>query len=75
MGTLELKSDLYKILDRIENEELLQAVYDFLKLKENAPEGLIWKTLSEEEKKEVYLSFEESEDDQNLIDWESIKKK
>ena len=75
MGTLELKSDLHKILDRIENEQLLRTIYDFLKQRETSKEGQIWKTLTEEQKKEVYLSYEESQDDKNLIDWDTVKKK
>lgn len=75
MGTIELKSNLHKILDKIENEQLLRTVYDFLKQNENAEEGQIWKTLTDQQKKEVYLSYEESEDDKKLIDWETIKKK
>lgn len=75
MGTIELKSDLHKILDRIDNEQLLRTIYDFLKQSENAQEGQIWKKLTEEQKKEVYLSYEESNDDENLIDWETVKKK
>lgn len=75
MGTIELKSNLHKILDRIDNEQLLRAIYDFLKQRENAEEGQIWKTLTEEQKKEIYLSYEESNDDNNLIDWEDVKKK
>ena len=75
MGTTDLKSDLHKILDKIENEQLLRAIYDFLKQRENSVEGQIWKTLTEEEKKEVYLSYQESEEDNNLVDWEEVKKK
>jgi uncharacterized radical SAM superfamily Fe-S cluster-containing enzyme len=75
VSTIELKSDLHKILDRIENEQLLRTIYDFLKQRENATEGQIWKTLTEEQKKEVYLSYDESQEDENLIDWETIKKK
>jgi len=75
MGTIELKSDLHKILDKIENEQLLRTIYDFLKQSEDAEEGQIWKTLTEEQKKEVYLSYEESQDDKNLIDWDAVKKK
>jgi len=75
MGTIELKSDLHKILDKIENEQLLRTIYDFLKQREDAEEGKIWKTLTEEQKKEVYLSYEESQDDKNLIDWDTVKKK
>lgn len=75
MGTVELKSDLHKILDGIENEQLLRTIYDFLKQGENTEEGQIWKTLTEEQRKEVYASYEESKDDKNLINWEDIKKK
>lgn len=75
MGTVELKSDIHKILDRIENEQLLRTIYDFLKQGENSQEGQIWKTLTEEQKKEVYLSYEESQDDKSLIDWDTVKKK
>ena len=75
MGTIELKTDLHKILDKIENEQLLRTVYDFLKQGQTAVEGQIWKTLTEEQKKEVYLSYEESQNDKNLINWDDIKKK
>ncbi|MDI1324899.1 MAG: hypothetical protein PSV36_19300 [Algoriphagus sp.] len=75
MGTIALKSDLHKILDRIENEELLQTIYDFLKLRENAKGGQIWESLTENQKKEVDLSYDESQDDNNLVDWEAVKKK
>jgi hypothetical protein len=75
MGTIELKSDLHKILDKIDNEQLLRTVYDFLKQSQTTAEGEIWNTLTEEQKKEVYLSYEESQDDKKLIDWDSLKKK
>lgn len=75
MGTIELKSNLHKILDKIENEQLLRTVYDFLKHEEKAEVGQIWKTLTEEQKKEVYLSYEESQDDSQLIAWDEVKKK
>ena len=74
MGTIELKSNLHKIVDKINNEELLRTIYDFLKLRENTEEGRIWKTLTEEQKKEVFLSYEESQDDKNLVSWSDVKK-
>jgi hypothetical protein len=75
MGTIELKSNLHKIVDKIDNEQLLHAIYDFLKQRMGSQEGQIWKSLTEEQKKEVYLSYQESEDDKNLINWEDVKKK
>jgi uncharacterized beta-barrel protein YwiB (DUF1934 family) len=75
MGTMELKSDLHKILDKIENEQLLRTIYDFLKQRENTQEGQIWNTLTEEQKNEVYLSYKESHKDKNLIDWDRVENK
>ena len=75
MGTMQLKSEIQKILNKIENEQLLHAVYDFLKQGQTKAEGQIWKTLTEEQKKEVYLSYEESEDNTKLVDWNDLKKK
>ena len=75
MGAVQLKSDLQKIIERIDNEQLLQTIYDFLKQREDSKEGQIWKTLTEEQKREVYLSYEESEKDEHLISWENLKSK
>ena len=75
MGTIELKSDLLRILNKIEDEQLLRTIYDFLKQGENTEVGQIWKTLSDEQKNEVYASYEESQNDANLTSWEDIKKK
>ncbi|MFL0686054.1 MAG: hypothetical protein ACJLTB_23080 [Algoriphagus aquaeductus] len=75
MGAAQLKSDLQKIIERIDNEQLLQTVYDFLKQIEDSKEGEFWKSLTDEQKKEIYLWYEESENDENLIAWENLKKK
>ena len=50
MGTIELKSNLHKIVDQIDSEQLLHAIYDFLKQRLNSEEGQIWKSLTEEQK-------------------------
>lgn len=72
MNTVELKSEIHKIIERIESNELLQSLYDFLKVKEKSTPGSLWNSLSEEQKKEVLLSFEESEDENNLISRDHI---
>lgn len=75
MGTIELKSNLHKIVDQIEDESLLRALYRFLKLRENSEEGKIWNALTEEQKKEVMLAYDESEDNANLIEDKEVWKK
>lgn len=67
MTAIELKSNLHKVIDRIQNEELLQAIYDFLKTRENSQSGKLWKSLSKEQKEELLASYEKSENDENLI--------
>ena len=77
MGTIELKSNLHKIVDRIEDERLLQAIYSFLQVRENSEEGQMWKSLTEEQKKEVLEAYDESENDVNLVEdkdvWKNLK--
>jgi hypothetical protein len=75
MGALELKSDLHKIVDKIENEQLLRTIYDFLNLAKTDIERQNWQTLTDEQKKQVYLSYEESKENKNLINWDDLKKK
>ncbi|MEX0721009.1 MAG: hypothetical protein WD059_10100 [Balneolaceae bacterium] len=67
METIKLKSNIHKIIDRIQSEELLQTLYDFLKVREKSTPGALWKSLTKEQKKEVLAAYEESEDDTNLI--------
>lgn len=72
METLELKSNIHKIVDAIQNEQVLQTLYDFLKLKEFEKDGSLWKSLNDEQKQEVMLAYEESEDERNLVDAKAV---
>ncbi|MFO7791096.1 MAG: hypothetical protein R6V32_11050 [Bacteroidales bacterium] len=40
----------------------------------NSSKSSMWDTLSDEQKREVLMSFEESENDDNLIDNEDVMK-
>ncbi len=67
MQGTELKSNLHKIIDSIQNEELLQSLYDFLRERGSRGKGKLWNSLSDEQKAELYRAFEESEDVGNLL--------
>lgn len=67
MGTVELKINIHKIVDDIQSEQLLRTIYDFLKVRKKNNSGQLWASLTEEEKQEVLLAYEESEDENNLI--------
>lgn len=70
----ELRTNLHKIVDRIEDERLLRAVYSFLEVREKSADGQIWNSLTEEQKKEVLEAYKESENDENLIEDEDVWK-
>ena len=74
MGTVELKSSIHKIVDGIQNERLLRAIHDFLKLKESENADGFWNTLTEEQKQQVLLAFDESEDEDNLVEIDKVFK-
>jgi len=74
MNTSELKSNIHKTVDSIQNEQLLQTIYDFLKSKEKIKPGKIWESLTEEQKNEVLLAYKESENENNLLDSDELFK-
>ena len=55
MRTTDLKSNIHKIVDGIQSEQLLQTLYDFLKVRETNKPGRLWGTLTEEQKQKVFL--------------------
>jgi hypothetical protein len=77
MSTTEIKTNLHKIVDRIEDERLLRVIYDFLEVREKSTEGQLWKTLTTEQQQEVLQAYEDSENDSNLIEdkdvWRNLK--
>lgn len=77
MGTAELKVNLHKIVDRIDDEGLLRAIYSFLNQRDHAEEGKMWRSLTDDQRREVLQAYEESEDDSKLIAdedvWNDIK--
>ncbi len=72
MNTIELKTNIHNIVDRIQSEQLLRTLYDFLKIREKDTAGSLWESLTETQKQEVLLAYEESDDDSNLIEREKI---
>jgi hypothetical protein len=74
MQSIELKSSIHKIIDGIQNEQLLLTLYDFLKTRSNTKSGSIWNSLSENQKNEVLTAFDESEDEYNLMDRDELFK-
>ncbi len=75
MSTTEIKTNLHKIVDRIDDERLLKVIYDFLEVREKSNKGQLWQTLTTEQQQEVLQAYEDSENDSNLIDDEDVWRK
>ncbi|WP_034258784.1 hypothetical protein [Aequorivita capsosiphonis] len=74
MGTTELKNSLLEMMSDIQDEQLLQSLYDFLKSHKISKTSLLWDKLSDNEKEQVLVAFEESEIEENLIPYKEVFK-
>ena len=75
MNKKALKTSLHKLIDKIENQNLLEEYYNEMKTLIQKTQVSAWDSLTEEQKKEVLLSYEESENDANLMDNDTVMKK
>ncbi|MDY0078732.1 MAG: hypothetical protein RBR87_15795 [Bacteroidales bacterium] len=75
MDKIQLKSGIHAFIDQIDNIELLKDYYNELKGLIKDKKILMWDSLSEGQKREVLLSYDESEQDENLIDNDEVMKK
>ncbi|MEQ8714826.1 MAG: hypothetical protein RIC80_17535 [Cyclobacteriaceae bacterium] len=67
MGKTDLKSNLHQLIDSIQNQELLQSIYDILDARKEKASGGIWSNLTDDQRNEVLEAFEESEKEENLV--------
>lgn len=75
MTTLELKNNFHHLIDSIEDENLLQQFYELMLRKRASKDGRLWAKLSKDEIEELLLANEESENPDNIILHEEMKKK
>ncbi len=75
MNNTSLKSNLHKLIDLIDDTNLLEEYYHEMKTIIQKSQGSAWDTLTDEQKKELLLSYDESEDESNLIDTKRVMSK
>lgn len=72
MNISELKNNFYNLIVILNDAEVLKEFYDGLIL---TTENKLQTELSEKKKQEILLAYEESEDENNLIDDEIVREK
>ena len=70
MGT---KDKFHKLIDVIEDEKLLAAYYELIQRLNLQETGKLWEGLSEEEKEELMLSYDESFKPDNILTHDEVK--
>ena len=73
--SVRIKDNLHSLIDKIDNDELLEMVYQLLNSRNKNTEGELIRGLSEKQKKELYESYDESHDESNLIDLDKLRAK
>ena len=73
--SIRIKDNLHSLIDKIDNDDLLEIVYKILNSRNKGTEGELIRSLSEEQKKELYESYDESLDESNLIDLNELRSK
>lgn len=71
--TQKIKKNLHSLIDEINNDDLLEVALQLLNSKNISKDGDLLNKLSEEEKIELYKSYEESFDESNLLDFDQLK--
>jgi hypothetical protein len=71
---MRTKEDFHKLIEKIEDEEVLKGYFKLIQRLNNNQTGELWDSLSPDEKDELLLSYEESLDPDNLISHEEVKK-
>jgi hypothetical protein len=67
MSTVELKSHIIKLVEDSQNGELLETLLEILRKKGSSSDDM-WEDLTSAQKQEVLDNYEESENDENLVD-------
>jgi hypothetical protein len=72
MNKTSLKSSIHKLIDQIDSKNLLEEYYREMKIIIQKSKVNAWDSLSIEQRKKVLLSYDESENDNNLLDNDSV---
>lgn len=67
MSSLELRSNFHSLIDKIDNEQLLQKFYEVLLNANNSNSGNLWSSLSDLEQKELLEIDQETDDLENTV--------
>lgn len=70
-----IKKEFHELIDKVENTIILEQFFNALNFSQNNSKAELWDSLTDSERNDIILAFNESEDENNLISFEEIKNK
>lgn len=70
-----IKKEFHELIDKVENTLILEQFFNALNFSQNNSKAELWDSLTDSERNDIILAFNESEDENNLISFEEIKNK
>ena len=67
MSITEVRTRFHALIDEVENPSLLQRFFEIMQTSAKSSDSNLWSTLSDSEQQEVIDSYEESQDEKNLV--------
>jgi len=67
MSITEVRTRFHALIDEVENPSLLQRFFEIMQTSAKSSGSDLWSTLSDSEQQEVFDSYEESQDEKNLV--------
>ena len=74
MEVLAVRNKFHQLIDKVENTDLLERFYQSFNDAIEQKKG-IWQTLAEIDRNHVLAGYDESFDEKNLLDHETVKAK
>ena len=72
---MRTREEFYQLIDSIEDQKQLTAYFELIQQLKLNETGKLWDSLTDAEREEVMLSYEESLDPKNLISHDTVKKR
>ncbi len=72
---MKTKEEFHLLIDSIEDENLLRAYYELVRMLNLQEEGKLMQSLSADQKSELMRSYEESYDEGQLLNHEEMKRR
>lgn len=70
-----IKKEFHELIDKVENILILEQFFNALNFSQNNSKAELWDSLTDSERNDIILAFNESEDENNLISFEETKNK